>query len=103
MQRCKKYTYSTEGFINNKSKLLTIQEAAAFVGVSNAYMRELLQKGEIAHIRLGPPPLKGKADKRRYRIAEEDLENYIYMRRVAGTGRGVRDVNIREWRRRGTV
>lgn len=56
------------------SKLLTINEAAAYVGVSNAYMRELLQKGEIAHIRLGPPPLKGKMDKRRYRIAEEDLD-----------------------------
>ena len=86
--------------MKKSGKLLTIQEAAERVGVSSGYMRELLQSGEITHVRLGPPPAKGKMDKRRYRIDEEELEAYIRLRTVAGTMRGVKDVNIREWRRR---
>lgn len=83
-----------------QQRLLTIPEAAERIGISVGYMRELLQAGEIAHIRLGTPPPRGQMDRRRYRITEEDLAHYIEMRRVAGTMRGVRDQTVREWRRR---
>jgi nitrogen PTS system EIIA component len=58
-----------------QDEMLTVQEVADFMKVSDRTVRNWVNAGELARISIG---------KKEYRIRRSDLEDFIHRRRQAG-------------------
>jgi len=61
--------------------VLSVKEAAKYACVSEALVRGWLREGGLPHFRLGAKGRRGH-----YRIAREDLDNFLASFRVTKTG-----------------
>ena len=74
-----------------KSKLLSTQEAASYLGVTKDYLRRLIREGSIPSYNIG------KETRKTYRIKESDLDAWMNERKVVGR---VSDEKGKQWRKR---
>lgn len=65
-----------ENLTTDGAQLLTLEQAAQRLGMSESFMRKVLARKEIDHIKLGG----GRSS--RIRFTEKNLEDYINANRV---------------------